>query len=89
MNSPLKGAIKKKHGDMLKWLLNISKQPRYYVTDNQVYVHAGILEEADDWWKQGTHEKYFTQKYPADKHTSQVYKFFLVDIHYFLQKMLS
>ena len=62
----LRGAIKKKHGDLLKWLLNISKQSRYFETDQQIFVHAGILEEAEDLWKHGTPKEYFTQKYPAE-----------------------
>lgn len=68
----LKGAIKKKHGGMLNWLLSISKQPRYYETDQQIFVHAGILEEAEDLWKHGTPKEYFTQKYPAE--TGYFYK---------------
>ncbi|AFQ17333.1 metallophosphoesterase [Bacillus thuringiensis] len=72
VSEALKEAIKKKHGDLLKWLLNISKQLRYFETDQQIFVHAGILEEAEDLWKHGTPKEYFTQKYPAE--TGYFYK---------------
>ena len=72
MSKVFKVAIKKKHHDLLQWLLNISKQPRYIETDQQIFVHAGILEEAEDWWKHGTPIEYFTQKYPAE--TGYFYK---------------
>lgn len=39
------------HGDMINWL---KKLPLYYKTDKQIFVHAGIDEDADDWWETGT-----------------------------------
>jgi len=61
-----KNVIKKKHHHLLEWFLTISKQPRFIETDRQIFVHAGILEEAGDLWKHGTTQDYFTQKYPAE-----------------------
>lgn len=61
-----KEEIKKKHNELLEWLLIIFKQPRYIETEQQIFVHAGILEEAEDLWKHGTPQEYFTQKYPAE-----------------------
>lgn len=66
MSILFKAAMKKKHPDLLEWLRTISNQPRYIETDQQIFVHAGILEEADNLWKQGTPIEYFTEKYPAE-----------------------
>lgn len=54
--------IKENYKELLSW---VQKLPRYYETNKQIYVHAGILEEAEDLWKYGTPEEYFTTKYPA------------------------
>ncbi|WP_231686955.1 metallophosphoesterase [Bacillus sp. JCM 19034] len=61
-----KAAIKKKHHDLLEWFQTIYNQPRYLETARQIFVHAGILEEAGDLWKHGTPQEYFTNKYPAE-----------------------
>jgi serine/threonine protein phosphatase 1 len=66
MSFVFKEAIKKKHHGLLEWFLTISKQPRYVETEQQIFVHAGILEEAEELWKHGTPNEYFTQKYPAE-----------------------
>lgn len=63
MNDLFVKCIKDNHIELLKWL---QKLPRYYETDNQIFVHAGILEEAEDLWKHGTPIEYFTQKFPAE-----------------------
>ncbi|MGN0471682.1 MAG: metallophosphoesterase [Lachnospiraceae bacterium] len=49
------------HGDMINWL---KKLPLYYKTDKQIFVHAGIDEDADDWWETGTSDEMFIEKYP-------------------------
>jgi serine/threonine protein phosphatase 1 len=66
MSMLFKVAIKKKHHDLLEWFLTISNQSRHLETNQQIFVHAGILEEAEDLWEHGTPKEYFTQKYPAD-----------------------
>ena len=52
------------YGDILKWLKNL---PLYYKTDNQIFVHAGIDEDAEDWWETGTSDEMFFEKYPPTK----------------------
>lgn len=47
----------------IAWMQNLR---RYYVVDNTIFVHAGIDEEAEDWWKWGTDDFTFTEKYPAE-----------------------
>lgn len=55
--------MKEGHGDVIKW---IRKLPYYWESPfGQVYVHAGIDEEAGvDWWKLGTPDEYFTAMPP-------------------------
>jgi len=53
--------IKSRHKDLIVWL---RKLPYYYETDNQIFVHAGIDEKAEELWKVGTPKIYFTGKYP-------------------------
>lgn len=45
----------------IKWLKAL---PYYYETDTQIYVHAGIDEEAGEFWKWGSEDYYFCCKYP-------------------------
>lgn len=42
----------------------ISALPRFHETERQVFVHAGIDEEAGDLWRCGTEESIFTGKFP-------------------------
>ncbi|MEF9983808.1 MAG: metallophosphoesterase [Oscillospiraceae bacterium] len=46
---------------LLKWLKGL---PYYYENDSQIYVHAGIDEEAGEYWKWGSEDYYFCCKYP-------------------------
>lgn len=48
---------------LLDWF---SELPLYHVIENNIFVHAGIDEEAGDLWELGTNDYYFTDKYPAD-----------------------
>lgn len=50
--------------EIISWLRNL---PLYYETETQIFVHAGIDEEAEDLWKVGTPQEYFTSKFPAPK----------------------
>lgn len=45
-----------------RWL---RKLPMYRETERQVFVHAGVDEEAGDWWRTGSEDWYFCGKYPA------------------------
>lgn len=56
--------IRENHKELITW---IRKLPYYFETDNQIYVHAGIEEEAKDIWKYGTPEEYFANKFPVQK----------------------
>lgn len=49
-----------------QYLLWMKQLRRYYVVDHTIFVHAGIDEEAEDWWEWGTDEFTFTEKYPAE-----------------------
>lgn len=54
--------MKERHGDVLSW---IRRLPYTYESPfGQVYVHAGIDEEAGEWWKVGTPEEFFTEMGP-------------------------
>ncbi len=48
--------------DLIKW---IREMPHYYETTDQIFVHAGIDEEAQEDWKWGTADDFFLWKYPA------------------------
>ena len=56
--------IKENHKELREWL---RKLPLYYETEDQIFVHAGIDEEAEDFWKHGTPEEFFTEKFPPTK----------------------
>ncbi len=47
----------------IDWMQNLR---RYYVADDKViFVHAGVDEEAEDFWELGTDEYTLTEKFPA------------------------
>ena len=50
------------NADLIKW---IRSMPSFYETDNQIFVHAGVDEEAEDLWKWGTSDELFLWKFPA------------------------
>ena len=54
--------VVKCYTELIKWIRNL---PFYYETEKQIFVHAGIDEDAGDWWKVGTSEEVFVGKYPA------------------------
>ena len=49
---------------IVKWLRTL---PYIYETDTQIFVHAGIDEEAGEWWKYTSEDYYFCSKYPPRK----------------------
>lgn len=50
-----------------KYLLWMQNLRRYYATGGrQIFVHAGIDEEAGDMWEWGTDDYTFTEKYPPE-----------------------
>jgi len=46
---------------LTNWLKGL---PYYYETNTQIYVHAGVDEEAGEYWKWGSEDYYFCSKYP-------------------------
>lgn len=49
-----------------KYILWMQHLRRYYVVENTIFVHAGVNEEAEDWWEWDTDDFTFTEKYPAE-----------------------
>jgi hypothetical protein len=50
-----------KDATVIHWLKGL---PFYYETEKQIFVHAGIDEEAEELWKWGSENYYFCSKYP-------------------------
>lgn len=48
--------------ELISWLRGL---PYFYETERQIFVHAGIDEEAGEWWPQVTPESVFVGKHPA------------------------
>ncbi len=53
--------MKSDHADVLSWIREL---PYYYETPKQVFVHAGIDEDAGDLWRIGTPVEFFTAMPP-------------------------
>ncbi|HEP1570376.1 TPA: metallophosphoesterase [Streptococcus suis] len=49
----------------MEWFKRKYQEPRYIETDWQIFVHAGIDEEAGVFWKEGTDPSMFTNKFPV------------------------
>ncbi|OMD86490.1 metallophosphoesterase [Paenibacillus odorifer] len=58
----IKEEILKNHSELVKWLKGL---PLYYETEAQIFVHAGIDEEAEEYWRYGTTDEYLLSKFPA------------------------
>ena len=63
-NGIVRKAMETRHGDLLSWMKSL---PLFYETEHQIFVHAGIDEEAGDLWRVGTDDATFMGKYPAEK----------------------
>ena len=53
-----------KFNPFINWFKKRYRDKRYYETDTQIFVHAGIDEEADILWKELTSSEMFTNKFP-------------------------
>jgi serine/threonine protein phosphatase 1 len=62
MSAVVANIINTNHKELIAWLRAL---PYYYETDRQIFVHAGIDENAGKLWKVGTHKHYFANKFPA------------------------
>jgi len=49
-------------GDLVRWMRSMEN---YFKTGEQIFVHAGVDEEAEDLWEWGTEENIFLWKFPA------------------------
>ena len=59
------GAVKmilQTSGDLIQWMLSMDL---FYQTEEQIFVHAGVDEEAEDYWEWGSGEEIFLWKFPA------------------------
>ncbi len=52
------------HDKMIWWM---QQMPLYYEIDSQIFVHAGVDEEAGEYWMWGTSDDIFLGKFPATK----------------------
>ena len=50
--------------DLIWWLKGM---PSYYEAENQIFVHAGVDEEAGEYWMWGTSDYILLSKFPATK----------------------
>ncbi|WP_418755411.1 metallophosphoesterase [Eubacterium ventriosum] len=52
------------HDELIEW---IQRLPSYFETENQIFVHAGVDEEAGEYWMWGTSDSILLGKFPATK----------------------
>lgn len=52
------------HEELIEW---IQRLPSYFETENQIFVHAGVDEEAGESWMWGTSDGTLLGKFPATK----------------------
>ena len=55
---------KPKFAPFIKWIKTRYKEPRFAETEWQIFVHAGIDEEANEMWQIATSSEIFTNKFP-------------------------
>lgn len=61
VNAAVRQAIRERHAEAIAWL---RRCPLVYETEDQIYVHAGIDEEAGPDWRWMTPDHVLTEKYP-------------------------
>ena len=52
------------HKELVRWM---RKMPLYYEVENHIFVHAGVDEEAGEYWMWGTSDSILLGKFPATK----------------------
>lgn len=52
------------HEELIEWIQSL---PSYFETENQIFVHAGVDEEAGEYWMYGTSDSILLGKFPATK----------------------
>ena len=68
-NMEAAGMVISSEPELVEWLRGL---PYYHETPKQIFVHAGIDEEAGDWWPWVTPEYVFADKFPPE--TGRFYK---------------
>lgn len=58
----IKDDILTNHKGLVRWLKDL---PLFFEGEHNIWVHAGIDEEAEEYWKLGTSDEYFLSKFPA------------------------
>lgn len=56
-------SIIKKNIPYVKWFRKLKK---YYAVEKTIFVHAGVCEEEPEYWKFGTTDDEYTNKYPPE-----------------------
>ena len=51
-------------GELIKWMRSMEL---FYKTETQIFVHAGVDEEAEEYWEWGSGEEIFLWKFPASR----------------------
>lgn len=62
LNHEAANMVLETNGDLIKWIRSMES---FYETDTQIFVHAGVDEEAEEYWKWGTGDDIFLGKFPA------------------------
>ena len=52
------------HEKLIWW---IQQMPLYFESESQIFVHAGVDEEAGEYWMWGTSDSILLGKFPATK----------------------
>ena len=53
--------VRKNNRELIEW---VKRLPVYYETKKQIFVHAGVDEEAGEYWSYGTENNYYMSKFP-------------------------
>ncbi|WBL17848.1 hypothetical protein [Citricoccus sp. NR2] len=61
MNHNIKRAIRAAHPELIQWLRSL---PRVHETEDHIFVHAGVNEEAAELWRAATPDDVLTEKFP-------------------------
>lgn len=62
INKYVINCVKTNHSELIDWMRDL---PSYYETDdNQIYVHAGVDEDAGEFWMTDSSDKSFLWKFP-------------------------
>jgi len=51
-------------GELIRWMRSMEL---FYKTEDQIFVHAGVDEEAEEYWEWGSGEEIFLWKFPASR----------------------